>query len=143
LKTLNVGWRRVGAPAAAAVLGAKFYVDDIIFNVNPPGVTTTPDAPAEVTEGDTFEIEVVLDALPSHDVVIDVASLNTDRLTVTSGAQLTFPQFDWDVPQTVTLTAVDDMLINGDEAVDVTFTINEPLTDDLLYKNVTMAPVSV
>ena len=69
------------------------------------GVTLSPDA-VTLAEDGTATYTVVLDAAPSANVTVTPASGDTARATV-SGA-LTFTTANWDTPQTVTVTGVDD-----------------------------------
>ena len=59
--------------------------------------------------GDTDTFSVVLDAQPSSDVVLTIASSDTGEVTVTS--TLTFTSANWDTAQNVTVTGVDDDLV--------------------------------
>jgi hypothetical protein len=64
-----------------------------------------------VTEGGaTATYAVVLNSQPTADVTIAVA---TDRQTTVSPTSLTFTTANWNVPQTVTVTAVDDAVVEG------------------------------
>jgi hypothetical protein len=86
------------------------------------------------TEGGTDTYTVVLTKQPpvGQVVVIDVASASTADLTV-SPATLTFTNANWNVAQTVTVTAIADMLTEGREVVNVTNTINVASTTDNTY----------
>ena len=65
-----------------------------------------------VTEaGTTDTFTVVLNAQPSSDVVISVTSGDTGEATVDS-SPLTFNTLNWNTPQTVTITGVDDFTID-------------------------------
>ncbi len=68
------------------------------------------------------EFTVVLDARPSTDVVLDIASDDTNEATVNKG-QLTFTPDNWKVAQTITVTGVDDYIIRNDSAI-VTVSVN-------------------
>ena len=68
------------------------------------------------------EFTVVLDARPSTDVVLDIASDDTNEATVDKG-QLTFTPDNWKVAQTITVTGVDDYIIRNDSAI-VTVSVN-------------------
>ena len=71
-----------------------------------------PDGSTEVAEsGTTDTFTVVLDAQPTSDVVLTVTSDDTGEATVTR--TLTFTNANWDTPQTVTVTGVDDNIIDG------------------------------
>ena len=58
---------------------------------------------------------MVLTAQPTADVTIDLSSSDTDR-RARSPASLTFTAANWNVAQTVTVTGVDDALVDGDVA---------------------------
>ena len=70
------------------------------------------DGSTEVAEsGSTDTFTVVLDAQPASDVVLTISSDDTGEATVNS--PLTFTSANWDTPQTVTVTGVDDDIIDG------------------------------
>lgn len=76
---------------------------------------------------DTFRVQ--LDGQPTSDVVIDVSSSDTDEVTV-SPSSLTFSESNWNVPQWVTVTGVDDNIVDGDVAINVTLSVNDGLSSD-------------
>ena len=103
---------------------------DALTNADPADVSLTnlDDDSAGVTvsaiSGDTAEagtsatFSVVLTSQPSADVTIPILSLNTSEGTA-SAASLTFTDANWNTPQTVTVTGVDDALVDGD----ITYTV--------------------
>lgn len=90
-------------------------IDDVVVNItdnDQPGVTFTPPGPTDVTEGgatDTFD--TVLDSPPTANVVI---TFTNDAQVDVNPNQLTFTTANWDTPQTVTVSAVDDAVFEGD-----------------------------
>lgn len=85
---------------------------------------------SSVTEsGSTDNFTVVLDVQPSSDVVLLVASGDVGEVTVDQ-ATLTFTPADWDTPQTITVTGVDDAQIDGDIVTLVTVSVNDAASDD-------------
>lgn len=126
------GYYRTGADAGTAMDPVAFFLDDIILSSNPAGYVTTAtlttideqNSPTQAT------VEVALSAMPSHDVVLNVASSDTNALTV-SPSSLTFTQANWNVPQTVTVTSVNDSIANGNRNASVQF--SKGATADLLY----------
>lgn len=61
---------------------------------------------------------MVLDSGPTADVTIGLSSSDTTEGTV-SPSSLTFTPTNWDVPQTVTVTGVNDSLDDADVAYEV------------------------
>ncbi|HJM99583.1 MAG TPA: hypothetical protein QF850_04940, partial [Acidimicrobiales bacterium] len=89
----------------------------------PDFTVTETDGSTEVAEsGTTDTFTVVLDAQPQTDVVMDIASSDSTETTVTSS--LTFTTSNWNVPQTVTVTGVDDYLVDGTVTSTITVSIN-------------------
>ncbi|MEM7415427.1 MAG: hypothetical protein AAF389_08020 [Gemmatimonadota bacterium] len=79
--------------------------------------------------GTTDDLTVVLLAEPTSDVVLDVSSADVGEVTV-STTSLTFTTANWDTPQTVTLTGVDELIDDGDQLTDVTISVNDAASDD-------------
>jgi hypothetical protein len=65
-------------------------------------------------DGDTDSFTVVLDELPSSNVVFSVVSQDQEEGLV-SPFMLTFTPSNWDTPQTVVVTGVNDDLDDGDQ----------------------------
>ena len=63
---------------------------------------------------------VVLDAQPTNNVVLAITSSDAGEATVNS--PLTFTNANWNTPQTVTVTGVDDNIIDGN--INSTITIS-------------------
>ena len=104
------------------------------FTVNPTsGLTTTE-------SGGTATFTIVLNTLPTADVVISLGSSNTNEGTV-SPASLTFKSTDWNSPQTVTITGVDDSSIDGNAPY--TIQTGAAASADLNYNDLAVADVSV
>ena len=81
---------------------------------------------AETGTTDTFT--VVLNAQPDSDVVFIIVSNDTGEATVTSA--LTFTSTNWNTPQTVTVTGVDDDIIDGTISTTVAVAINDGASDN-------------
>lgn len=95
------------------------------------GVTVTPAGSMETTEAaGTATFEIVLDSEPTADVTIGISSDDTTEGTV-STASVTFTAADWDDPQTITLTGVDDAIDDGDVAYNAV--IAAATSDDANY----------
>ena len=96
----------------------------------------------EVSEtGTTDTFTVVLTAQPAADVVFNVASANTNEVTVDK-ATLTFTSANWDQAQTVTVTGIDDAVVDGEKTTAVSITINVAQSDPQ-FSNVTAQSIAV
>ena len=73
-----------------------------------------------------------LNAKPKSDVIITIKSDHDDRLLI-SKSSLTFTSSNWNTDQTVTFTAVDDHIANGD--LDFSITINSS-SDDSRFNDI-------
>ncbi len=105
------------------------------------GVTVTPVAGLLTTEaGGTATFTVVLDSQPTADVTIRLTSSDTTEGTV-STAQLTFTAGNWDKPQPVTVTGVNDDVADGNQVY--TIVTAAAVSSDTGYNGVDPADVSV
>ena len=85
---------------------------------------------ASVTEaGSTATFTVVLDTQPLSDVVVAVSSADTSEATV-STPTLTFTSGSWNIPQSVTVTGVDDSIDDGDQDTTVTISVDDDNSDN-------------
>ena len=85
---------------------------------------------ASVTEaGSTATFTVVLDTQPTSDVVLTVVSADTDEATV-SPTPLTFTNANWNTPQTVTVTGIDDSIDDGDQDTTITIAVDDDNSDN-------------
>ena len=90
----------------------------IVFDVvsNGAGISIDPTNGLQTTEaGGTDTFDVVLDLAPTADVVITLASSDATEASANPGT-LTFTALDWDIPQAVTVTGVDDVLVDGNQS---------------------------
>jgi hypothetical protein len=99
-----------------------------IAGTNPVTLTITDDDTAgvslsksalTVSEIGSNSYTIALTSQPTATVTIDVSSSDTGEATV-EPASLTFTAGDWDTPQTVTVTGVDDTDIDGIQTVTIT-----------------------
>ncbi|MDC1373002.1 lamin tail domain-containing protein [Flavobacteriaceae bacterium] len=79
-------------------------------------------------DGTTATFTAVLNAAPATDVVLNITSGNTAEVTV-SPSQLTFTTINWDTPQTITATGVDDSDQDGNKDVTITVAVDDALSD--------------
>jgi hypothetical protein len=107
----------------------------------PPGITVTPvEGLVTTEEGGTDTFSVVLDTQPTADVIIDLSSSDPSEGTV-SPASLIFIAEDWDLPQTVTVTGVDDAIVDGN--IPYTIVTAPAVSADSDYNGLDAADVSV
>ena len=97
---------------------------------------------ATVSEsGTTATFTAVLGAQPSSDVVLSITSADTGETTV-SASTLTFTNANWDTAQTVTVTGIDDALVDGDQTTAVTISVVDASSADA-YDSVADQTVTV
>ena len=122
-----------------AYIGSKNTATLEILDDDIAEVTITPtDGSNDITEdgvSDTYE--VVLTSQPTAEVTIN---LSTNGQSTTDSTALVFTSSNWNTPQTVTITAVDDAVAEGNH----TSTINHTTSsNDTNYDGLTVAPVTV
>ncbi len=106
-----------------------------------PGITVTPTSGLVTTEdGGSDSFDVVLKTQPTADVTIPISSSDLTEGTV-DVASLTFTPANWDIPQTVTITGVNDAIEDGD----VVYTIftDAAVSTDLAYHGLNADDVQV
>ena len=103
-------------------------------------VTTTDDDTAGFTiaqtggstsvneSGTTDTFTIVLTGRPTSDVVLSITSGDTGEATVTNA--LTFTSANWNSAQTVTVTGVDDNIIDGTITSTITVAVNDGSSND-------------
>ncbi|MCB9016960.1 MAG: HYR domain-containing protein, partial [Lentimicrobiaceae bacterium] len=125
-------------------------VDDVTMNNldnDVAGITVTPTSLTVSENATTATFTVVLTSKPAtdlvdYDVYVDIASNDLTEGTVDK-SQLHFTAADWDVPQTVTVTGVDDPVVDGTIAFTIVNTVNATATTDPNYDPLNPADVSV
>ncbi|SHJ79019.1 conserved repeat domain-containing protein/gliding motility-associated C-terminal domain-containing protein, partial [Arenibacter nanhaiticus] len=96
--------------------------DNVGINITPLILTTT--------EGGTSQtFSLVLNSAPTSNVVVLATSLDTTE-GVVSPASLTFSPANWNVPRTVTVTPVNDDIVDGDQTYNVRLRIDDDNSDD-------------
>lgn len=96
-----------------------------ILNDDLPGFTITETEGSTQTSetGSTDTFTVVLDNQPSTDVIIDLVSSDPGEGTM-DFAQLTFTPANYNTPQMVTVTGVDDNDLDGPQSFTITLNVN-------------------
>jgi len=111
----------------------RVIIDDFIWTAFSgtvlPGITLGSMSGNTNEDGTTATFTAVLDAAPAGDVVVDITSGDPGEVTV-SPSQLTFTTINWDTPQTITATGVDDSDLDGDIDVTITVAVDDASSDD-------------
>ncbi|MFM7038815.1 MAG: S8 family serine peptidase [Planctomycetaceae bacterium] len=114
--------------ATTTSTGGRLDVAAMVFQslitITPPVVAATTEAGGQTT------FDVYLRMQPSGDVTIPISSSNTAE-GITDVSSLVFTPANWSVPQTVTLTGVDDFIDDGNINWDVV--IGPASSSDALY----------
>ena len=133
-----------GNQVTSLTIAVDAAVSDDAFDAVPPqtvSVTSTDNDIAGVSlsetggstvvgeGGGTDELALVLTAAPASAVVVDVASADTLEATV-SPDRITFTSSTWGVAQTVTVTGVDDLAVDGQQSTTVTAAVDPTASDD-------------
>ncbi|MFC1971289.1 hypothetical protein ACFLV0_05135 [Chloroflexota bacterium] len=119
----------------ASDIGVTNNNDDIA------GITVNPTSGLSTTEGGgTANFTIVLDSEPTASVSIGMSSDNTDE-GIVSPATVTFTTANWDTPQEVTVTGIDDDIVDGDIAY--TIVTNQATSGDSNYSIMDPTDISV
>ena len=105
------------------------------------GITVFPTSGLTTSEGgSTASFSVVLTSQPTASVTIGLSSSNTNEGTVAL-TSVTFTTGNWNVPQNVTVTGVNDFVIDG--SVVYTIITAQATGGDTLYSTINPADVTV
>ena len=91
------------------------------------GFTVLPSTLVVSENGGAETFAVVLDAQPESDVVITVTVSDPSEVAV-SVTTLIFTPSNWDQPQTVTATGIDDFLVDGDVQSSIVLAVDEMIS---------------
>jgi hypothetical protein len=119
-----VVWEGNGFQGDTQGINARAY-----SGVSFPGVQAGSNSATVVAEtGTTGMVELRLGTQPTGNVVVDLAVNDATEASI-DVAQLTFTNADWNVPQTVTVTGMDDVLDDGDINLALVATMNAATAD--------------
>uniref|UniRef100_A0A8J7DD32 DUF4114 domain-containing protein n=1 Tax=Desmonostoc muscorum LEGE 12446 TaxID=1828758 RepID=A0A8J7DD32_DESMC len=105
---------------------------------NPLVIITQTDGSTNVSEaGATDSYSVVLASQPTADVIV---TINGGEQIQTSAKTLTFTTQNWNVAQNVTVTAVDDAIVEGDDSQTIEHTAT---SSDADYDGIAIDPVNI
>lgn len=142
-----------GNVAYKVLLDAVESADSFYNNLDPADVSLTnqdndtagitvsaPSGTSTTENGGTVTFNVKLNSEPTADVTIGVSSSDTTEGTV-STASLTFSAANWNTPQTVTVTGVDDVVSDGNVAY--TVVTGAAFSGDLAYNGMNASDVAL
>ncbi len=115
-------------------------VESNSFTITPPPSINLAQSDTSITiteSGATDTYTLALGTQPTADVVVSV--MGTDQIAV-SPSTLTFTPQNWDVPQTVTVSAVDDSMVEGDHTAVIT---HSAVSTDAGYNGISVTDVMV
>ncbi len=114
------------------IIRSTYVVAPIALNI------TESDGSTTITESGTPDTyTLALGTQPTADVVVSMAG--TDQITV-SPSSLTFTPENWDMPQTITVSAVDDSVVEGIHTAVIT---HSAVSADAGYNGISVADVMV
>jgi gliding motility-associated-like protein len=117
---------------SAAVNGTNIDDDDAGITVSTSTIETSENGTSE-------DFSVQLDSEPVADVTIDIISSDTEAAESTvSASQLTFTTANWNVAQPITVTGVDDHIIDGDQYYTITLSVNNGDTNYQALSDITI-----
>ena len=129
--------RYLGTIALAFLLllvpsGLSVQAQSAGFTISAPSATTTSEA------GTTVTFTVVLNTKPTANVSLDLVSSDPGEATVSPGT-VTFTPTTWNNPQRVTVTGVDDQVVDGNIAYTI---ITTPSTSTTEIMRTSIPPTS-
>ena len=84
------------------------------------GISASAPSTSTSEDGGAVTVSVTLNSKPTADVIIDSVSSNAAEATATP-AQLHFTPINWNVPQVITLTGLNDAIDDGDVSYSLNF----------------------
>lgn len=141
----DIAYTIVTAPASSSDINFSGYNapdvsvtntdnDEADFTINPLSGLTTTEA------GGTATFTIVLNSEPTANVSVNLSSSNTSEGTV-SPATVTFTTGNWNTAQTVTITGVNDFIVDGNTVYNIV--TSAALSTDLKYNVINPPDVEV
>lgn len=122
---------------------AATNVATTVSDIDTAGFTVSDTTLSTSENGSGNNYQIVLNAQPDGDVVIDISSADTNEGSVTP-ATLTFDASNWNAVQTVFVIPVDDLIADGNQTYNITMAVNAGATADTTgYAGLTLAPIAV
>jgi hypothetical protein len=131
----------IGPGKVLRFTAAAKTVDSNPFNITFAGITVAPTSGLVTTEaGGTDNFTIVLNSQPTANVTIGLTSSDITEGTA-SPASVTFTSGNWNTPQSIDVTGIDDNAVDGDIAYTI---ITAPaISADGNYNNMNASDVGV
>jgi hypothetical protein len=105
------------------------------------GFTVSPRTGILVSEnGTSSSFTIQLNTKPSADVIINFLNPNSSEISI-STTTLTFTDSNWNIPQTITITGVDDTLTDGNQLINLDLGFSS--STDSTYHNLPLGIVEI
>jgi len=143
----------ITVPSANLVIGSNLFEvranngnceipmsNTVTITVREPGITISAISGNTTEGGGTATFTVVLKTQPSASVVIPISSSDLTEGTV-STPSLTFTTANWNTPQSVTVTGVDDVIIDGNIVYSISIGVST--SADPYYNGIDPADLSL
>ena len=111
----------------------------IVDNDNAEVLLTPPLEPITTEDGETTTFELVLSSEPIADVIINLENTNPQEGNLSVNT-VTFTSENWDIPQVVTVTGVDDNIFDGEIDYSIITTVN---SEDINYNNFQLEDITI
>ena len=136
-------WTITVSDGAAQDTGTFDSFELIFYGTVPNGLNVVESGGTTVVRdfGQTDTLDVSLLSPPSSDVVLNVTSQDLGEVTV-SPTTLTFTPLNYNIPQTIDVSGVTDLINDGDQLTNVVISVDPNLSDPF-YANLTPDIVSV
>ena len=131
------------APAVGDAAYAGLDPDDVTgtnHDNDAVGIAVSPTSLTTNEAGGAATFDVVLTSQPTANVTIPIASSDLTEGTV-APAMLVFTPASWNVPQTVTVTGVDDLVTDGNQTY--TIVLSPAVSSDTTYAGIDPHDVTV
>jgi len=114
-------------------------VTGINYQIVPAGINVSSQSLQTTESGGSARFHVTLATQPSATVTISLNSTNPGQGSL-SQSTLTFNTANWNVPQTVVVTGLDDHIVNGNQTYQITGSAASSASN---YNGMSMPPVTV
>jgi len=106
------------------------------------GITVTESSSSTMVSesGSTDNFSITLASQPLDNVTLSISSADTGEVTI-SPDNLTFSTGNWSIAQEVTVTGIDDYIVDGSQSVLITITVDN--TSDSNYANLADKTITV